>query len=548
MMLHAQLSLDWAISQGSKVSDFPGTLQQDDQGHLYSFVLIPDTADLDPGMGENILIPSYDRAGVLSRWTTTGEYLWSSTFECPTVISGGLMQVKDNQMLLYFQYTDSLVYTHTGFQTILSVHAGNHLCVVRLDLNGNVDYFKDIHEGTNMYISYLKANDDGLIVAGGGFEDNITLQSETGVITASSNGLYDAYIAYFTPDFNALRLQTLGGKGSDYIENLHVADERAYFAIVYDDTLIINHGQQTETFPANGKENGLFGYVKADNNDIVAYSFGGDLSDELRSIAADAAGNIYVCGSFEGTVNFEHPDAPPVTFTSINGPDGFVSKYYPDGHLAWTRIFKDSKYGGLHHLQLHRDNQLYLAGGYNGHTDLDPGADSIIVETTNWGDIYTVKFDTDGDMKWVYSFSGPDLEGISELTISPEGRVFLMGFHYDTFDADPSDQVLQVPNLGGTDMFIIGLTEENVITATDDVAQLTMLVYPNPASEYVEIRTDSPIESVDLSNMQGVHIMRSKGNNGNTMHVDIHDLISGMYTLRIKSADQYTTRKFLKVN
>ena len=546
MVIHAQLSLDWAISQGSKVSDFPGAMQQDDQGHLYSFVLIPDTADLDPGMGENILIPSYDRAGVLSKWTTNGEYLWSSTFECPTVISGGLMQVKDNQMLLYFQYTDSLVYTHAGFQTTLSVHAGNHLCVVRLDLNGNVAYFKEIHEGTNMYISYLKANEDGLIVAGGGFQDNITLQSETGAITASSNGLYDAYIAYFTPDFNAIKLQTLGGKGSDYIENLHVVDERAYIAIVYDDTLIINHGQQTETFPANGNENGLFGYVTADNNDIVAHSFGGDLSDELRSISADEAGNIYVCGSFEGTVNFEHPDAPPVTFTSINGPDGFVSKYYPDGHLAWTRIFKDSKYGGLHHLQLHRDNQLYLAGGYNGHTDLDPGADSIIVETTNWGDIYTVKFDTDGDMKWVYSFSGPDLEGISELTISPEGRVFLMGFHYDTFDADPSDQVLQVPNLGGTDMFIIGLTEENVVTSSTSPFFINVALYPNPSTSEIVLSAPLPIEFAYFYSTNGATINLPVSYDENKATANISELSAGVYIVKVKTGENYTSMAFIK--
>jgi len=75
-----------------------------------------------------------------------------------------------------------------------------------------------------------------------------------------------------------------------------------------------------------------------------------------------------------------------------------------------------------------------------------------------------------------------------------------------------------------------------------------MIVYPNPASEYVEIRTDSPIESVDVFTLHGAQIMRNNGNNGSTMKVNIHDLSPGMYTLRIKSANQYTIQKFLKVN
>lgn len=33
-------------------------------------------------------------------------------------------------------------------------------------------------------------------------------------------GADDAYIAYFTDDFNALSLQTIGSKADDYIENL----------------------------------------------------------------------------------------------------------------------------------------------------------------------------------------------------------------------------------------------------------------------------------------------------------------------------------------
>lgn len=546
LVTSAQLNFDWALSQGSKESDFAGSLQQDNQGHLYSFYMITDTADLDPGIGEDLLIIDDQQTGILTKWTTEGEYLWSGRFQCPFDISGGIMEIKDNQMLLYLHYTDSLVYTLGGISTTVTVNPGNHVCVLRLDLDGNVTFFKDIHDGSGFYFSYLKSNDAGFVIGGGSFTDSIALHTASGQLKAISQGQDDAYIALFTPDFNAIGLQILGGKGSDYVENLYVANDRIYFAIVYDDSLTIDHGQQSETFPSNGEENGLFGYVTISNNDIVAYSFGGDLGDELRSVAADNSGNIYVCGSFEGTVNFEHPDAPPVVFTAVNESDGFVSKYTPDGRLAWTRIFKDSEYGGLQVLYIHRDNQLYLTGTYTGHTDLDPGPDSIIVETPNWGDIYTVKFDTDGNMKWVYSFAGQDLEGIRDLVISPEGRLFLIGFNYDTFDADPSDQTYQVPYYGGSDIFLIGLTEENVITSSTEAPAVQVALYPNPSASEITLSAALPIENATFYASNGAMAYPHVVYAGNNATANISQLTPGMYIVRVKTEESYSAISFFK--
>jgi hypothetical protein len=497
-------------------------------------------------MSEDILIPSYQRAGVLTKWTTEGEYLWSYSFQCPTEIGGAIMQVKDNQMLLYIQYTDSLVYTRQGTPTTLSLNSGNHVCVLKLDLNGNVVFFKDIYDGSDFYFSYLKANDEGLVIGGGGFTDSLTLQTTTGEIKAISKGQDDAFIAYFTSDFDAIELHAIGSNGSDYIENLYVAEDKVYFALVHDDTLTIDLGQQTGTFPANGEENGLFGYLTLGSSDIVAYSFGGDLYDGLSSIAADSEGNIYVCGFFTGEVNFEHPDASPVIFSSDNESDGFVSKYTPDGYLAWTRIFKDSDYGGLYTLQLQRDNELYLSGSYTGDTDLDPGPDSIIVETPGWGDIYTVKFDTDGNMKWVYSFSGPDLEGIRELIVSPEARIFIIGFNYDTLDADPSENEYPLPYFGGSDIFIIGLTEENVITSATGASAIKISLYPNPSGSEINISAPLPIENATFYTTYGAIVNPSVFYSGQHATANISTLTSGVYFVKVKTEASYSALTFIK--
>lgn len=104
--------------------------------------MITDTADLDPGIGEDLLIIHDQQTGILTKWSTEGEYLWSGRFQCPFEVSGGIMEIKDNQMLLYLHYTDSLVYTLQGISSTITVNPGDHVCVLKLDLDGNIAFFK----------------------------------------------------------------------------------------------------------------------------------------------------------------------------------------------------------------------------------------------------------------------------------------------------------------------------------------------------------------------------------------------------------------------
>jgi hypothetical protein len=69
-----------------------------------------------------------------------------------------------------------------------------------------------------------------------------------------------------------------------------------------------------------------------------AMSFGGTGVDAGYSVATDASGNIFVAGSFNGTVNF---GGGPRTClgADINAGDIFVAKYSPTGAYIWDKTF-----------------------------------------------------------------------------------------------------------------------------------------------------------------------------------------------------------------
>src|SRR4051794_8961393 len=68
----------------------------------------------------------------------------------------------------------------------------------------------------------------------------------------------------------------------------------------------------------------------------LAFSIAGAASyTTVRSVAADAAGNLYTAGQFYGTAGFGGT-GPSSTMTPQGRSDGFLAKYSPQGRLAWV--------------------------------------------------------------------------------------------------------------------------------------------------------------------------------------------------------------------
>lgn len=93
-------------------------------------------------------------------------------------------------------------------------------------------------------------------------------------------------------------------------------------------------------------------------------------------------------------------------------------------------------------------------------------------------------------------------------------------------------------------------TATNWITVTatvgiDEVEALQVNIYPNPASRYLNIESAEAMAEVVLYNAVGQKVV-SRQINGNAIQLDLGNLATGTYTLRINGADgSLTTRKVI---
>ena len=81
---------------------------------------------------------------------------------------------------------------------------------------------------------------------------------------------------------------------------------------------------------------------------------------------------------------------------------------------------------------------------------------------------------------------------------------------------------------------------QNTTASTEDVFANKFSVYPNPSSDVLNIRTDEPIEKVELYNTIGQLIVAKK-----TTNINISSINIGVYILKIYSGKRIVTKKVM---
>ena len=139
-----------------------------------------------------------------------------------------------------------------------------------------------------------------------------------------------------------------------------------------------------------------------------ARSVGGDGSDEVTAIAADAAGNVHVTGMFDGAVTFGPGETSEVSFTADFG-DMFLVKYDNDGAQQWVRHVPGPGIGAGAALAVDGSGNLHVTGGFVAFLRFAAGeANETIVSTEPFGstNVFVAKYDGSGGLLWVRAATG----------------------------------------------------------------------------------------------------------------------------------------------
>ncbi|MGK3989343.1 hypothetical protein WME99_40225 [Sorangium sp. So ce136] len=225
-----------------------------------------------------------------------------------------------------------------------------------------------------------------------------------------------------------------------------------------------------------------------------ARGFGDSGTDDRTSIASDAAGNYYVTGSFQGTVDF---GAGPLT--SAGGQDVFLLKLDPSGALIWSKRFgtPHTEIGGA--VTVDGNGDVLLAGGYDDGwtgepTGLDFGGCSLPGPRNFYG-MFVAKLDHGGNHIWstgLENDSGlPTHFTVQEMAADALGNVYI------AYDVNEHTRVTKLDTAGNTlwTRSMIGYISRQISLAVDSAGNAIVAhsaLYPDEFQNGLYISKLSP--------------------------------------------------------
>jgi len=314
--------------------------------------------------------------------------------------------------------------------------------LVKLDADGNHVWSRQIGGGGSSIIWGVSVKDTTVAVSGG-FSDSINVNGTT----LTSVGAADGFIVKLTTNGDFAWAKRFGGGGDEFALGVTVDNSGdvwltgSFFGTADFGGGPLNSGTSHDMYLAK--------LAAANGAHLFSKRFGSDQADDGHTVVVDAANNIFVVGSFYGSVDFGGP-SPLVA--SQKGSI-VVAKYTAAGAYLWAKASSGTDFHSPKFATVDQAGDLVIAGSFSG-TLTFGGQPLSSVSTWPDYDVFVARFSgADGAHLGSVGVGGTGDEACGGLAQAPDGRLFVTGSFRGTIEL--AGRTLM--STGSEDAFILGL-------------------------------------------------------------------------------------------
>lgn len=174
---------------------------------------------------------------------------------------------------------------------------------------------------------------------------------------------------------------------------------------------------------------------------------GGTGSDQAYDVARNAAGDVFVGGTFEGSVDFG------TGVKSSNGSsDAFLLALGGDGTPKWVKTFGGSSFDQVSGVAVDGQGNIVITASISAAVNLGSGA----VKFGGDKDVLVAKLDPTGAPLWTKSFGGTGFDVPGEVAVDASGAVIVGGSFEGSVDFGGGARTAK----GSADGFVVKLTSQ----------------------------------------------------------------------------------------
>lgn len=465
-------TFQWAKGYGSTSDDQARDVAVDAAtGDIYTSGMFQGTVDFDPGPGSTTATAMGSWDSYLLKLDSLGNFEWvriwggsgSDMTHAVTLDAGG------NPIV-----TGSFFFTvdfdpGPGITTLTS-NGSSDAFLLKLDVNGNFLWVRQFG-GTDIETGLSVAVDPGgNILSAGNFKFTVDFDPGPAVsnLTAIGNNS-DAYISKLDASGNYIWGKRIGGSLSEFAHEVTTnASSEVFLCGQYEGTADFDPGPGTFDLTVVGFAPDAFvAKLSSAGTFVWARGVGGSSSDSALDLALDSSGNVYTCGQFALTVDFD-PGAGTANMTSTGFGDFYVLKLDSSGSYVWAKQFGGTSGNYLEYAWGIAVNatHVYVTGTYDGTVDMNPDTGTAYLNAIGTQDAYLLKLDLNGAYVAAFGMGAAfkTTEGYEVLT-DANGNVYYVGNYQGNCDFDPGAGVVWLTNTGLRDAYVAKLA---ICTATSD--------------------------------------------------------------------------------
>jgi hypothetical protein len=257
-------------------------------------------------------------------------------------------------------------------------------------------------------------------------------------------------------------VNNLGSVGSDKSSN-QIVDKYGNVLIVgrFGGTIDFDPGPNISNLSASSG-NGFILKLDPQGNFIWVKQITGAGAFISSVITFDNEGNLYVAGTFGGTLDFD-PGATVENRTATTGEDAFVLKLDSSLNFIWFKqYYSVADWARPESIAVDTLGNVYVTGNFDGVVDFDPGTSVYNLSASSpslstFGDMYVQKLDSTGAFQWAIDYGTTSIDIGTHAIVDAAQNLLVAGSFTGTIDFDPGPGVSNLTMTGLNDVVFFKL-------------------------------------------------------------------------------------------
>lgn len=451
----------WAKQIGGSAGEYITGKTFDKMQRLICVGNATGVVDLDPGPAVFTVNGSVSSGkSFVTQMDTAGTVLWIDTFggtgyiytESVTTDNGNAIYITGN-----FRGTVDFD-PGPGQQLRTSTSNTGSIFFLKLNTNGALQWVnvlsgtaQNINQGYDIIVS----KENGILVSGTFGTGNIDFDPGPGtyLLTAPVRHIF---VAKYNLDGGLLWAKSYGGDGpeescrmeTDYEGNIYLTGQ-------FSSNCDFDPGPAVEMpYPNSQEKLYVLKWDKDGNYQWVRCFTGTGGSSYSNDIDYDNNGNLYVCGGFSGTMNFNDGGDGGI-MTSSPYLSTFVVKLDTAGTYKWSF---SADYGTANSGYVDKLSNYYITGYYhNTAVDFDPGPGVYTMPSAGNVQTYICKYDSSKHLLWGRALQSTMVSRGTTIELDSTGMIYVSGEFNQTADFNPAAPVYNLTSNGADDIYLLKL-------------------------------------------------------------------------------------------